>query len=140
MVNLVISAITTTKFFYKTFVKLCNPIEHLNLLWFLRWWHVTIACILFGYGSFPFLETIKPNLIPKNTINAHLFRFRLMPPSLHFWKHNMSFYIWFSMSLYTVNSSINIFIKLSKYSLNALVTTLCYVGGPFLVQMASPSI
>jgi len=36
------------------------------------------------------------------------------------------------MSLYTVKSSRNIFIKLSKYSLNVLVIAFRYVGGPFL--------
>jgi hypothetical protein len=43
-----------------------------------------IACIFFGFGNFPFLETIKPKIIPQNTINAHLFGFRLMSYSLHF--------------------------------------------------------
>jgi hypothetical protein len=43
-----------------------------------------IACILFGFGSFPSLETIKPNIIPKNTINAHLFKFKLLPYFVHF--------------------------------------------------------
>jgi hypothetical protein len=60
-----------------------------------------------------------------------LSRFNLMPYSLHFWKHCLNFYKWLSMSLYTVKSSRNIFIKLSKYSLNTLVTTFLYVGGPF---------
>jgi hypothetical protein len=44
----------------------------------------TIAYIFFGFVSFPSLETIKPKIIPKNTINAHLSGFRLMPYSLHF--------------------------------------------------------
>jgi hypothetical protein len=42
-----------------------------------------ITCILFGSGSFPSLEIIKPKIIPKNTINAHLSRFKLMPYFLH---------------------------------------------------------
>jgi hypothetical protein len=57
----------------------------------------TIACIFFGSSSFPSLETITPKIILENTINAHLSRFRLMPYSLHFWKHNLSFYKWLSM-------------------------------------------
>jgi hypothetical protein len=44
----------------------------------------TIPCIFFGSSNFPSLETIKPNIILKNSINAHLFGFRLMPYSLHF--------------------------------------------------------
>jgi hypothetical protein len=44
----------------------------------------TIACIFFGSSSFPSLETIKPKIIPKNTMNVHLSRFKLMPYSLHF--------------------------------------------------------
>ncbi len=58
-----------------------------------------IACIFFESSSFPSLETIKPKIIPKNTINAHFSRFILMPYSLHFWKHNLSFCKWLSMSL-----------------------------------------
>jgi hypothetical protein len=45
---------------------------------------LTIACIFFGYGSFPSLEIIKPKIIHENTINAHLSGFKLMPYSLHF--------------------------------------------------------
>ncbi len=37
------------------------------------------------------------------------------------------------MSLYSVESSRNIFIKLSKYFINVLVTTFWYVGGPLLI-------
>ncbi len=37
----------------------------------------TIACIFFGFGCFLSLETIKPKIIPENTMNAHLFGFRL---------------------------------------------------------------
>jgi hypothetical protein len=43
-----------------------------------------IAYIFFGSGSFFSLEIIKPKIIPENTINARLFRFKLMPYSLHF--------------------------------------------------------
>jgi hypothetical protein len=93
----------------------------------------TIACILFGYCSFPSLETIKLKIILKNTINAHLSGFWLMSYFMHFWKHNLSFYIWLSMSLYIVKSFNYIFIKLSKYFFNALVTTFYYVKGPFFI-------
>jgi hypothetical protein len=44
----------------------------------------TITCISFRFGNFPSLEIIKPNIIFENTINAHLFKFRLMSYSLHF--------------------------------------------------------
>jgi hypothetical protein len=43
-----------------------------------------IACIYFGSGSFLSLEIIKPKIILENTINAHLFGFKLMSYSLHF--------------------------------------------------------
>jgi len=92
----------------------------------------TIPCIFFGFSIFPSLKTIKPKIIPGNTINSHLFGFLLMPYSWHFWKYSMNFYKWLSMSLYTIKSSKNIFIKLSKYSMNVLVMTFWYVGGPFL--------
>jgi hypothetical protein len=38
----------------------------------------TIACIFLIFGSFPYLETIKPNIILENTINAHFYGFKLM--------------------------------------------------------------
>jgi hypothetical protein len=44
----------------------------------------TIAFIFFGYGSFPYLETIKAKIILEDIIDAHLFKFRLMPYPLHF--------------------------------------------------------
>jgi hypothetical protein len=42
-------------------------------------WACSMDC-----GDFLSLETIKPNIIPENTINAHLSGFRLMPYYLHF--------------------------------------------------------
>jgi hypothetical protein len=42
-----------------------------------------IACIFIGSSKFH-LKTIKLNIILENTINAHLFGFRLMSYSLHF--------------------------------------------------------
>jgi hypothetical protein len=91
---------------------LCHYIEYLNLLWIFRWWHVFIAYILFGFGSFLSLEIIKSKIIPVNTINAQFFGFKLIPYSLHFWKHNLSFCRWLSMSLYIIKSSRNIFINI----------------------------
>jgi hypothetical protein len=58
----------------------------------------TISCIIFRFGNFLSLETIKPKIIPKNTINAHLSGFKLMSYFLHFWKHNLNFYKSLSMS------------------------------------------
>jgi hypothetical protein len=43
-----------------------------------------IACIFFRFGSFPSLEIIKPKIILENTMNAHLFKFKLMSYFLHF--------------------------------------------------------
>jgi len=43
-----------------------------------------ISCIFFGSSSFLSFEIIKPNTIPENIVNAHLFGFRLMSYSLHF--------------------------------------------------------
>ncbi len=86
----------------------------------------TITCIFFGNN--------KPNIILENIMNAHLSRFKLMPYFLHFWKHSLSFLRWLSMSLYIVKLSKNIFIKLSKYSLNVLVIAFYYLGGPFLIS------
>jgi hypothetical protein len=70
---------------------LCHPIEYLNLLWIHKWWHV------FQLFVFSLDRVVSLLLKPKNTINAHLSRFRLMSYSLHFWKHNLSFCKWLSM-------------------------------------------
>ncbi len=102
----------SNKVFDTTFENLCHYIEYLNLLWIFRWWHVFIAYILFGFGSFLSLEIIKSKIIPVNTINAQFFGFKLIPYSLHFWKHNLSFCRWLSMSLYIIKSSRNIFINI----------------------------
>ncbi len=88
-----------------------------------------IACIFFRFGNFPSLETIKPKIIFENTINAHLFGFKLMPYSLHFWKHSLSFCEWFSMSLYIVKASK---ISSKNYPNTFRIWALWYVGGPFL--------
>jgi hypothetical protein len=64
----------SSNFFDKIFVKLCHPIEYLNFFYgFLGGGTFIIACTFFGSKSFPYLEIIKPNIIPKNTMNAHLF-------------------------------------------------------------------
>jgi hypothetical protein len=123
----------SNKVFDKGLIKFFHPIKYLNLLWIHGWWMFTIACIFSGSGSFLSLKTIKPKIILENIVNAHMSGFRLMPYSFHFWKHNLNFYIWLFKSLYTVKSSKNVFIKLSKYFLNALVTTFWYVGGPFFI-------
>ncbi len=41
-----------------------------------------IPCIFFGLDSFPSLERIQPKIIFKNTMNARLSGFKLMPYSL----------------------------------------------------------
>jgi hypothetical protein len=129
IVSLVIGAIITTNFLIKHLENCAIPLNTWISYGFLGGGMST--SIFFGSGKFHFLETIKPNIIPINTINAHLSRFRLMSYSLHFWNHILSFYRWLSMSLYTIKSFRNIFIKLSKYFWNVLVIVLWCVGGPF---------
>ncbi len=92
-----------------------------------------ITCIFFGSCSLPSFEIINLINIPKKTVKVHFYGFKLIFYSLHFWKHNLSFCKWVSMPQYIVKSSKNIFMKLSKYSLNAFVTTLWNVGGPFFI-------
>jgi hypothetical protein len=58
-----------------------------------------IACVFFRSSSVPYLETIKPKIISENTINAYIFGFRLLPYSLHYWKHCLSFCKWLFMSI-----------------------------------------
>jgi hypothetical protein len=37
-----------------------------------------MAWILLGYGNLPSLKAINPNIILENTMNAHLFGFKLI--------------------------------------------------------------
>jgi hypothetical protein len=43
-----------------------------------------MAWIYLGTGSLPFLDIINPSIILENTINAHLFGFKLILNCLHF--------------------------------------------------------
>ncbi len=80
------------KNFHKVYVKLCHPLEYLNLLWIFKWWHVYYCLFFLKIGGFPSFEIIKPNIVLENTINAHFFGFKMMPYSLHFSKHSLTFW------------------------------------------------
>jgi hypothetical protein len=115
----------SNKVFYEAFKKLCHPLNTWIYCGFLGGGMFIITCNFFGSSSFRSLEIIiKPKIIHESNMNEHLFGFKLMPYSLHFWKHNPSFYKWLPMSLYIIKSSKNIFIKSSKHFMNALVITL----------------
>jgi hypothetical protein len=79
-----IGAIIASKFLIKHRQNYAIPLNTYICNGFLSGSMFTIAYIFFGYGSFPFLKTIKPKIILENTMNAHLFGFKLMPYSLHF--------------------------------------------------------
>jgi hypothetical protein len=51
----------------------------------------TKASTFLGSITFPSLDTTKPRMVHENTMNAHLFGFRLIPNSLHLKKHFSSF-------------------------------------------------
>jgi hypothetical protein len=63
--------------------------------------------------EFTFLHKINPKTNPKNTINAHLSRFMLMPNSQHFKKQSHDFSIQVSILLNIIKSLKKIFINRS---------------------------
>jgi hypothetical protein len=52
---------------------------------------LTKAFIFLRSNVFPSLEIMNPKIVPEHTINAHLVRIKLIPNSLHFRKHFLSF-------------------------------------------------
>ncbi len=74
----------------------------------------TIAFTYFGSNTFPSFETMKPSIMPEDTIKAHFFGFKPMPYSQHFSKHLCSLDKCVSKSLKTMKSSKKSFIKSSK--------------------------
>jgi hypothetical protein len=49
------------------------------------------ASTFLGSITLPFLNIMKPKMVPENTMNAHLSRFKLIPNSLHLKKHFLTF-------------------------------------------------
>ncbi len=79
------------KCFYNAHVKLCHPIN-LDLLGGVVGIGIFIKVSTFlGSITFPYLDSMKPRMVLENTMNAHLFGFRLIPNSLHFKKHFLNF-------------------------------------------------
>jgi hypothetical protein len=78
MVSLVIGAIIVVKFFIKHLQNCAIPLNIWICCGFLGGGMFIIAYIFFRFVSFPYLEIIKPKIIPKNNINAHLSKFGLM--------------------------------------------------------------
>jgi hypothetical protein len=87
------------KILNKTSIKLCHVIEHLNMLWILWYKHVQYRLYFLWIRQLTFFETINPIMTLKTTIKLHFTGFKLMMYFLHFWKHNITFYKWVSMSL-----------------------------------------
>lgn len=90
------------KILNKTFIKLCHSIQYLNLQWILWYNMFTIACIFFELGGLPSFETINLIITLENTMKVHFSWFKLIMYSLHFRKHNLNFYKWVYVSLYTM--------------------------------------
>jgi len=105
-----------SKVFDKTPINLCHPVENLDLLGVSRYGMFTKAWTLWGSIIFPFLNTIKPRIVFKNIVNAHLFGLRLIPNSLHLKKHLVSFSRCVDRSLEIFKSSTNIFMNTSMHS------------------------
>ncbi len=93
----------------KALIKLCHPIEHLDFLAVVGIDMFIKASTFLWSMTLPSLDPMKPKIVPKNTMNARLFGFRLIPNSLHLRKHFFSFSRWVDMSLKIVKSSRKIF-------------------------------
>jgi hypothetical protein len=64
-----------------------HPIKNLDLLGVVGIGMFTEVSTILGSITLPSLDTIKPRMVLENTMNAHLFGFKLIPNSLHFRKH-----------------------------------------------------
>jgi hypothetical protein len=51
----------------------------------------TKASTFLGSMILPFLDIMKPKMVPKNTMNAHFYGFKLIPNFLHFKKQFFNF-------------------------------------------------
>ncbi len=69
----------------------------------------------------PSLDIMNPKMVPKNTMNANLLGFNLIPNYLHFRKHFFSFSRWVDMSLKIVKLLRKIFTNTSIYSRKCLL-------------------
>ncbi len=139
---------------FPSILAFCSPLKNFKLLeQFGDWWHIiktmffikhlsnyshskleslrdngdgmfTHASTFLGSITFPSLDTMKLKMVPKNAINAHLSKFRLILNFLHWIKHFLSFSRWVDRLLKTIKSSRNIFMNSSMYSWNVLVIAL----------------
>ncbi len=89
-----------------------------------------MASISFGFGNLSSLDIMKPRMMSKMTKSKHLSRLRMIPNSIYFSKHFLSFGKWLSISLSNVKSSKNN-MNPSKYSNNILLIMFSYIGGAF---------
>jgi hypothetical protein len=79
------------QFFLKTHLELCHTIEHLYMLWLVGIGMLTKIEIFLGFGSFPSLKSMNSMIILQNSMNAHLFGFKLIYRKLSILlKHNLS--------------------------------------------------
>ncbi len=62
-----------------------------------------------GSMTLPSLDIVKPRMVRKNTMNAHLFGFKPIPNFLHLKKHFLIFSRWVDRSLKIENAPRNIF-------------------------------
>jgi len=76
----------------------------------------TKASTFLGSMTLPSLDTMNPKMVPENTMNAHLSKFKVIPNFQHLKKHFSSFSRWVDRSLKTVKSLRNIFMNTLMYS------------------------
>ncbi len=122
-------------FWWSTY-EMCHP----KLKTWISWGVVNIsrfvkASTFLGSITLPSLDIMKTRIVLENTMNAHLFGFKLIPNYLfnkHLKKHFMSFSRWVNKLLKTIKSSRKIFMNTSMYFWNVLITTPLIMGGSFL--------
>jgi hypothetical protein len=72
------------KILYEIVIRLSPAIKDLYLLWITWYKHVNYGLNLFRIQYFTFFRHYEPIIIPKNTMETHFSRSKLIPNFLHF--------------------------------------------------------
>jgi hypothetical protein len=75
----------------------------------------TKASTFLGSMILPSLDIMKPKMVPKNTMNAHVYGFKLIPNFLHLIKQFFNFSRWVEKSLKIMKSR-KLFVNTPMYS------------------------
>ncbi len=120
--NLVTSDMIEAKFLIKHLLNYAIPLKTC-ISWGVIGTSIFAKASTFFGSMILLLNIMKPRIVFENTMNAHLFRFKLIPNSWPLRKHLLNFSRCVDRSLKIVKSSRKIFMNRSMYSQNVLVTT-----------------